>query len=185
MVEGRHSYCHVCARRNLAARRCVDSPLGGWQVPETMNSRYREIFDRQPIAADEIPSLRDLWIVRHSIPHNGGFVTQPDARRLRTHTLAEKQVLIDLDFVQQATTFLRTIVGRLESAVGPSLLRKWFQDAATGVWAHDQIDYLRLNFLPHTCRVALRSCLRSLKRCTTLMQSNMHDAMMLFAVRRP
>lgn len=58
-------------------------PLGGWQTPETMNSRYMQVYGRRPIAGVEVSQLRDLWIVRHSIAHNAGFVTEADARRLR------------------------------------------------------------------------------------------------------
>jgi len=63
-------------------------PLLEWQVPETMNGRYQDVYERQPIANDELTPLRDLWIVRHSVAHNGGLVTQADARRLRDMSLA-------------------------------------------------------------------------------------------------
>ncbi|MGA2320294.1 MAG: hypothetical protein ABSG95_06070 [Solirubrobacteraceae bacterium] len=48
-------------------------PLSGWQTPEILNQRYKDIFKREPVANDEIATLRDLWIVRHSVAHNGGF----------------------------------------------------------------------------------------------------------------
>ena len=66
-----------------------------------MNSRFKDVFKREPIAADEIQKLRDLWIIRHSIADNGGFVTQADARRLRSPTLSERQVLKDAVRVQE------------------------------------------------------------------------------------
>lgn len=125
-------------------------PLQGWQVPETLNGRYHDVYRREPVAKGEIASLRDLWIVRHSIAHNGGVVTQPDARRLRASALADQQVLIDLDYLEDAAEFLRAIVLRLETVVGPSLLTKWFREAATRSWATDQDDYSRLKRLT-TC----------------------------------
>jgi hypothetical protein len=70
-------------------------PLTGWQVPETMNSRFKDVFKREPIAPDEIQKPRDLWIIRHLIAHNGGFVTRADARRLRSLTLSVRQALRD------------------------------------------------------------------------------------------
>jgi hypothetical protein len=63
-------------------------PLQGWQTPTAMNRRYQDMFSREPIASDEVGRLGDLWIVRHSIAHNGGVVSQPDARRLRAPGLA-------------------------------------------------------------------------------------------------
>ena len=122
-------------------------PLQGWQTPEVMNSRYKDIYRREPIASAEIPQIRDLWIVRHSVAHNGGFVTQPDARRLRSGALRERQVLIDLAYLRGATVLLRGIVERLESLVGPALLGKWFAEGAGGSWAQDKEDYGRLKLL--------------------------------------
>lgn len=116
-------------------------PLQGWQTPETMNSRFKDVFDREPIAGDEIQPLRDLWIVRHSIAHNGGVVTAPDARRLRSPQLADKQVLIDLDYLEAAADLLRGIVQRLETVIGVALITRWFNEGATGSWDRDEDAY--------------------------------------------
>jgi hypothetical protein len=138
-------------------------PLQGWQLPKTLNSRYMDIYKRQPVANDEIAPLSDLWIVRHSIAHNGGVVTQPDARRLRNPTLADLQVLIDLAYLEAATEFLRGIVQRLSTVVGPSLLARWFREGSTRTWGRDQPDYCRIKLLvtyvesrPSTCRQLTR-----------------------------
>jgi len=122
-------------------------PLMGWQTPETMNARYQEVFERQPIASDEVVALRDLWIVRHSIAHNGGVVTAPDARRLREPSLTNEQILVDLDYLERATDFLRQIVERLESVVGKALLKRWFSEAAAGSWTTDESVYRPLKLL--------------------------------------
>lgn len=122
-------------------------PLSGWQTPDTMNSRYMDVFERQPIAGGEIETLQDLWIVRHSVAHNGGLVTSADARRLRSGALAEKQVLIDVSFLEQASDFLRGIVGRLEAVVGPSLLGAWFKRGASRLWADDEEYYISIKLL--------------------------------------
>jgi len=119
-------------------------PLLGWQRPETMNQRFQDVYERQPISKTEIPQLRDLWIVRHSVAHNGGMVTQPDARRLRNPALAEKQVLIDLPYLESTSDLLRSIVKRLADLVGPALMTRWFADGATGVWESDSDAYMRL-----------------------------------------
>lgn len=122
-------------------------PLAGWQTPEVLNGRYKDIYQREPIASAEIPQIRDLWIIRHSVAHNGGFVTRPDARRLRSTALRERQVLIDLPYLEGTAELLRGIVARLESVVGPALLRKWFSAGAAGDWTQDKEDYQRLKLL--------------------------------------
>jgi hypothetical protein len=122
-------------------------PLSGWQTPEKMNSRYQDVFRRMPIANDELPYLKDLWIVRHSIAHNGGVITGPDARRLREPSLTNEQILVDLDYLENATNFLREIVGRLESVVGEALLKRWFGEAASGSWETDSVVYRPLKLL--------------------------------------
>ena len=98
-------------------------------------------------ASDEVPKLRDLWVVRHSVAHNGGFVTRADARRLRSAELRDRQVLIDLPYLEQAADLLRSIVERLESLVGPALWKRWFAEGATRSWADDEDDYRRLKLL--------------------------------------
>jgi len=122
-------------------------PLPQWQVPETVNERYQDVFKRQPIRRLEIQPLRDLWIVRHSVAHNAGFVTQPDARRLRSAELREKQVSIDVDFLQEAIDFLRAVVARLDTVIGASLLERFFREGASGVWEQDRETYARLKLL--------------------------------------
>lgn len=122
-------------------------PLGGWQVPETMNSRYMDVYQREPIAADEIQPLRDLWIVRHSVAHNGGFVTEADSRRLRTPALADRQILVDRQYLVDSVEFLRRIVRRLQDVVGPALLRSWFTAGSAGSWDQDEPLYGRLKHL--------------------------------------
>lgn len=125
-------------------------PLQGWQTPETMNRRYRDVFEREPIASAEVGQLRDLWVVRHSVAHNGGFVTVPDARRLRSADLRERQVLIDLLYLEATIELLRGVVLRLETVLGPALLGRWFKEAAAGTWEQDRDDYRRLKLMT-TC----------------------------------
>src|SRR6266705_2427678 len=58
----------------------VHSTLG-WHVPATVKLRYQELFSRNPITNDEISTLERLWILRHTVAHNAGFVIQYDAVR--------------------------------------------------------------------------------------------------------
>ncbi len=68
-------------------------------------------------------------------------------RRLRNAALAERAVLIDKAFLDETTAFLRAIVERLASVVGPSLLTRWFREAAARDWGRDEIDYCRIKLL--------------------------------------
>lgn len=56
-------------------------------------------------------------------------------------------MLIDLSFIEATVELLRTIVGRLGSVVGPSLLHRWFQEAAGKSWEQDADDYVKLKLL--------------------------------------
>jgi hypothetical protein len=143
-------------------------PLQGWQTPETLNSRYKNVYNREPVASSEIQSLRDLWIVRHSVAHNGGIVTPPDARRLRDTSLADQQVRIDFEYLGDATRFLREIVNRLSTLVGPSLIQKWVREAASRSWTSDQLDYSRIKLLT--------TCVESRARELPTVDEAMYDA---------
>ncbi len=122
-------------------------PLLGWQNPADINKRYRDVF-RKPIVWDkEEQILRDLWIVRHSVAHNGGFVTEPDARRLRSAPLTNKPILIDSEYLEATTGFLRGIVGRLNTIIGPVVMKHYFERAATRDWTQDQTSYTRLKLI--------------------------------------
>lgn len=74
-------------------------------------------------------------------------MTAPDARRLREASLAERQVLIDVDHLEQAVTFLRRIVQRLEAVVGRALLKRWFDEGSAGAWSADADAYKPLKAL--------------------------------------
>jgi len=53
----------------------------GWHDPTVVNQRYSTLFERAPIENSEIPELERLWLLRHSVAHNAGFVTAFDAVR--------------------------------------------------------------------------------------------------------
>lgn len=116
-------------------------PLLGWQEIKTLNSRYQDVFGKPIVRPNEEQTLGDLWIVRHSVAHNGGFVTRPDARRLRSAPLADRPLLIDGTYLESAIWFLRGIIERLETDMGPVLLRRWFRLASARDWSQDQEFY--------------------------------------------
>jgi hypothetical protein len=122
-------------------------PLLGWQDPDDINKRYRDVFGAPLVWPAEEQPLRDLWIVRHAVAHNGGFMTSPDARRLRSSPLAEKQVLIDLNYLDGAIWFLRGIIVKLHTEIGPKVLKHWFKEAASRDWAQDEAFYTRIKLV--------------------------------------
>ena len=82
----------------VLAQRIVQASIGstlvhptlGWHSPETVNERFKNLFNVPPINGDEIRTLNVLWILRHSVAHNAGFVTAHDAARIGQSNLAEQ-----------------------------------------------------------------------------------------------
>lgn len=99
----------------------------GWHSPDIVNSRYQELYSRQPIAADELPTLEKLWVLRHSVAHNAGFVIHYDASRIGSMGLAESVANVDAAFVKETFEFLCPIAERIASTVGDKLLVEWLQ----------------------------------------------------------
>jgi hypothetical protein len=125
-------WIEVDASRVLASRMAASTPGAilihptmGWHYPEVVNQRYSELFNCQPIVAGEIPILERLWILRHSVAHNAGFVIHHDASRIGDGKLSEAVVAIDADFMAQTFATLKPIAERLASLVGDVVLLQW------------------------------------------------------------
>lgn len=100
-------------------------PTLGWHDAEQVNSRFNDILGNEVIDHAEIPTLSRLWIVRHSVAHNAGFVTGPDAGRLGSGKIGEKVVAVDEDYVLDAFQFLSTIARRVAKVCGRGVLKRW------------------------------------------------------------
>jgi hypothetical protein len=122
-------------------------PTQGWHDPSTLNQRFRDLFDRQPVANDELDTLYRLWLVRHSVVHNGGYVTRHDAYRMKAPNLSEKTVRLTPEFVESTADFLARIVRRLGDPVGSAVLNDWFRDRAVGTFADDKLPYRKLKLI--------------------------------------
>lgn len=127
-------WIEVDASRVLASRFASASPGAmlihpslGWHTPEVVNSRYVELFSYQPVHADEIKNLERLWILRHSVAHNAGFVINHDAARIGSAALSERVVAIDGEFISSSFTFLCPIAQRVATEVGDRVLLKWLE----------------------------------------------------------
>lgn len=122
-------------------------PTGGWHDGREVNKRYSILFQASPIDNAEMHTLDRLWLLRHSIAHNGGLVTHHDAYRMGEMDLAGKTVRIDEDYIAKSIETLAKIIGRLGSVVGDKLLERWMKDRSTGVFAVDNSAYEKLKLL--------------------------------------
>ena len=100
-------------------------PTLGWQQPEEVNRRYKALFNAEPIAANEIEDLDRLWILRHSVAHNAGFVSAYDAARSGMAHLSDQVAHIDDEFLRASFAFLCTISKRVAERVGDTLVCRW------------------------------------------------------------
>lgn len=124
-------------------------PTLGWHTPDVVNQRFKAVFNTQPILGTEIRTLNILWIIRHSVAHNAGFVTAHDAARINLPALAERIVKIDEEYIQEAYEFLKVIAQRVASGTGTAVLRQWLQTVKPygSDFARDQPTYVRLKHL--------------------------------------
>lgn len=127
-------------------------PTLGWHSPETVNVRFKSLFNITPINSTEIQTLSTLWVLRHSVAHNAGFVTAHDAARINQPGLAEKVAHIDAAFINETFSFLKTIAERTADICGKSILKRWFGTVKEygADFARDEIAYGRVKKLA-TC----------------------------------
>jgi len=117
----------ILAARAIAATpgSILIHPTGGWHNPEVVNERYQELFSYQPIKSNDVSDLNRLWILRHSVAHNAGFVIHHDASRIGNAALSEKVVNIDDNFIGESFLFLCPIAERIATQIGKTTLKKW------------------------------------------------------------
>lgn len=99
----------------------------GWHYPAEVNVRYSNLFNFQAIPPEAIGVLEKLWILRHSVAHNAGFVTHWDATRIGSVGLADHAADIDGDFIRETFDFLAPIVQSVTETCGGNLLRRFFE----------------------------------------------------------
>ncbi|HEX8987658.1 MAG TPA: hypothetical protein VF816_06830 [Rhodocyclaceae bacterium] len=142
---------NVLASRAVAATpgSILIHPTLGWHYPESVNARYQELFSHQPIGANEIASLNRLWILRHSVAHNAGFVIHHDASRIGNSALAEKVANINSSFISESFDFLCPIAERIATVIGDKVLLQWLASVKplAADFARDEEIYLRMKRL--------------------------------------
>ncbi len=121
-------------------------PLLRWHDTDELNLRFSTFFQHQLLERKEAQTLQRLWILRHSVAHNSGFVTGHDAYRLQAPTLTESAIEMDYPFLKDAVDFLRGVVLKFEHGqpIGDAVLGEWLNEKATGVWADDKDAYRRV-----------------------------------------
>lgn len=154
-------WIEVSAAKILASRSMATTPGAmlvhstlGWHSPEKVNDRYQTLFGKRPIEAAETPDLERLWILRHSVAHNAGYITSYDASRLNADNLADSVANIDSDFIARSKNFLVPIGERVATVAGGALLKRWFASLKDDGpdYSRDQTTYRRLKELATTVR---------------------------------
>jgi hypothetical protein len=101
--------------------------LSGWHSPTKVNEHYRS-FDKtlELFTSAEIGHLQVLWQIRHTLVHTGGWLTLPDAQKVKR--LIEKgdtalafNDLFMLAFTRLMHRIVQESVGRLHKKLKPRL----------------------------------------------------------------
>lgn len=109
----------------------VHSTLG-WHDPSKVNQRYKALFSVEPFTNEHIIDLDRLWILRHSVAHNAGFVTNYDASRMGSSELQDEVANIDAEFITETKHTLVPMAERVAVQVGGGLLQRWFDNLPGG-----------------------------------------------------
>jgi hypothetical protein len=110
---------------SMSAGSLLVHPTQRWHDADAVNHRYGELFHDSIIKAGEVEFLNHLWILRHSVAHNAGYVTGPDAARLGASPLANKIAHVDDTFIKDTFDFLRPIAERQAAVFGRRVLKEW------------------------------------------------------------
>lgn len=124
-------------------------PTLGWHSPETVNERYKAIFNVSPFDGSDLKKVFVLWVLRHSVAHNAGFVTAHDSARINQLALTEKVAQIDEGFIKDSFEYLCLIAARLADSCGKSMLKQWFKSmkAYGQDWERDRNAYQAIKLL--------------------------------------
>lgn len=121
----------------------------GWHDADTVNKRYSALFQKAPIESSEIPDLDRLWLLRHSVAHNAGFVTAYDSVRGGMPDLADEVADIDDIFLSDSFDFLCGIARRVAEVVGDAVVLTWLRSRvpAGENYNRDKETYKKLKLL--------------------------------------
>lgn len=142
-------------------------PTMGWHTPDIVNIRFHAFFGNKPISGAQLATLSKLWILRHSVAHNAGFVTAHDAARINQANTSERVVNVDADFIKETYDFLVEIASGLALSSGKGILAQWIKSMMEygSNYDRDESIYNRIKLLG-TCE---RSRTQELPEMTSAM----------------
>jgi hypothetical protein len=115
----------------LAAYRGQPAPIGqlladnlvGWHDPQRVNSFFAAVFDNLSLFSNaDSDDLLVLWQLRHSIVHSAGWITRPDAQKIKQlHGLGDKPIVLGPTFVVAVARRLHPIVSGATSRLSARL----------------------------------------------------------------
>jgi len=121
----------------------------GWYDSKGVNARYSAIFKKAPIDNSEMPDLDRLWLLRHSVAHNAGFVPGYDAVRGGMPSLADGVAAVDDVFLSESLDFLCVVARRIAEDVGDTVVLTWLKSRvpAGKDYQRDKAIYQKLKLL--------------------------------------
>lgn len=126
-------------------------PTMGWHNVPVVNARYQELFDRQAISNAERGTLERLWILRHTVAHNAGWLTVDDSVRMGAQALGGKVVNTDDAFILETFEFLKPIARRLREIAEKKVLDPWLEKMrdSGADFARDEVVYKKLKLIAY------------------------------------
>jgi hypothetical protein len=146
-IELKKSRVLAVRQASASAGAMLIHPTQGWHEAKTLNSRYTELLEYAPLLDEDKVTLDRLWLLRHSVAHNAGFVTNHDAFRMRAPSLSEKPVKVDADFLEATWGFLSDVVRRFEDPLGTKVISRWCKEKATGDFDQDGVIFMKLKHI--------------------------------------
>ena len=115
----------------LAGYRGRPAPIGqviadnlpDWHQPDRVNAHFRTVVPEVNLYSnDNCEELRVLWQLRHSIVHTAGWLTDPDAQKVRElGAFGGKPIVLGDEFVPAAARRLHLIVVPATDRLGAKL----------------------------------------------------------------
>lgn len=98
----------------------------GWHQPAEIKSRFKNLYGVDILDQGEEETLTKLWVLRHTVAHNAGWLIPYDAQRMGREALANRAANINADFIQETFNFLSGLSERTTESCGAASLKQWF-----------------------------------------------------------
>jgi len=123
--------------------------LDGTSPRPLINERYKHLFQREPVEASEVGPLKRLWILRHSVAHNAGFITDYDSVRGDFPALSRRVADLQPVHLDDSFEFLCRIARRVADTVGDRIVVDWLKTRVPQgkSYVRDRVTYKTLKLL--------------------------------------